>query len=254
MKLTESAYLAVFPIVGIAGAYLIEAGFANYHGIPISLVQLSTAQLVGTAVLVLHIFWFIHLCISSALAAIARQERLLLKHIGQGSLCALLPFVFIVDFERTPHVFFYVAIFFFLPSFIGLARTILMRKKEGSQSFFQRWWNNSAIHFNSEKKNSKGDGLELLIDIPRRWLMFASVFCSLLFTFGYRYASWHLSGTPVRGEPAKVLVAVYGERLFLRLASDAKSPRGTRKDELFILSGDAAKEIVLTFPELKSAN
>lgn len=257
MKVTESSYLAVAPIVGIAGAYLIEAGFANYHGIPLSLVQLNIAQLVGTAALVLTILWFVHLCFSSALAAIARQERLFLKHIGQGFLCALLPFLIFVDFERDPHMWFYVVFFFFLLSSIGLIRTIFSKKKkedDDSQSFFQRWWSNSAIRFNSDKEKATRDGLELLIDVPRRWLLFILVFCTFLFSFGHRYASWKISDTFVGGEPAKVLVAVYGERWFLRAASDVRSPRGTRRDDLFIISSDAAKEIVLTFPGVKSAN
>jgi hypothetical protein len=78
VKITDSTYLAAFPIVGTATAYLFEAGFASFHGIPYSFVQLSIAQFVGTAVLGLACLWAIHMYFSVAIAFLARRKLLVL--------------------------------------------------------------------------------------------------------------------------------------------------------------------------------
>lgn len=81
MKFTESAYLAGTPIAGLAIAYLFEAGFANFHGIPASLIQLSISQLVGTGVLGLIGLWMLHTYFAIGMAFLVRR-----KHIFSNSL------------------------------------------------------------------------------------------------------------------------------------------------------------------------
>jgi len=96
MKLTESAYLAAFPIAGTLIAYLFEFGFAAYHGIPPSLVQLNASQFVGAAVLGVFSLWIIHIYLSLGVAFLARRKLLIFKFIGLGMLYALLPFLFLL--------------------------------------------------------------------------------------------------------------------------------------------------------------
>jgi hypothetical protein len=241
MKITDTKYLAVFPIIGTAVAYLFEAGYAGFHGIPYSLVQLSVAQFVGTAVLGLMCLWVIHIYFSLSIAYLARRKHLIFKFIGLGMLYASPLFIFIISRGNDARMWIGFAALFLLPLVVGLIPAIL--DKDRSLPFAQRWWKHAAFEF--REPQASGDNFDSVIDVPQMWFSVAMVVIFLSFSLGDRYASLATPSQLLKADPSKVLVVVYGEKWFFRSAKETQSPRRSAKDELLILSGDNVKQVAL---------
>lgn len=253
MKLTESAYLAVLPIAGTLVAYLFEFGFASYHGIPASLVQLSVSQFVGAAVLGLLALWVIHLYLSLGIAFLARRKLLVFKFIGLGMLYALLPFLFLLGLGNEMRLWVLFIILFLFPSVLGFFGALFA--KDRNQPFMQRWWEQSSFELKEPEKPK--DRLHSLIDVPQQWFSVLLFSMFLAVAVGHRYASFATPSMVTKSDPSRALIVIYGERWFFRPLQDVNQPRGTSKSELYILSGEEAKEVVLipaTRPNVATEN
>jgi hypothetical protein len=248
MKFTDTTYLAALPIFGTAVAYLFEAGYAGFHGIPYSFVQLSVAQFVGTAVLGLACLWVIHIYFSLAIAFLARRKLLIFKFIGLGMLYASLPVFFEVVLGSATRVWIGFAALFVLHLVLGLGSAILERNP--SLPFLQRWWMQMA--FQSNEPEARSDNLHSIIDVPQMWFSVAMVVIFLSVALGNRYASLATPSQLLQADTSKVLVVVYGEKWFFRNAKDVRLSRREAQDELLVLSGDNVKQVVL-LPEKKNS-
>jgi hypothetical protein len=250
MKLTESFYLAALPVTGTLIAYLFEFGFAGFHGIPISLIQLNIAQLVGAAALGFLALWVIHIYLSLGIVFLARKKLMIFKFVGLGMLFALLPFIFILGMGNDPKLWALFALCFFLPSLVGLFGALLSKDK--SNSFTQRWWN-ETVSVAKESENPK-DKFNLFVDTPQLW--FSVLFFSMILSVaaGNRYASIAVSSVVTKSDSSRALVVIYGERWFFRPVSELSQSRVKSKGELHVISGDSTKEITLMFTEKSDSN
>jgi hypothetical protein len=241
MRLTEAAYLAALPVAGTLAAYLFEFGFAGYHGIPASLIQLSASQLVGAASLGILFLWVIHLYLSLGIAFLARRKLLVFKFIGLGMLFAALPFLFLLGMGNETRLWELFIICFLFPSVSGLLGVLL--SKDRSQPFSQRWWERSSFWL--EESEKPRDKLHSLIDVPQQWFAASLLSMFLVFALGIRYASLATPTMVTKSDPAKALIVIYGERWFFRPLQEVNQPRRVSKGELYVLSGDSAKEVTL---------
>lgn len=241
MKLPEAAYLTGVPVVGTAVAYLFEAGFATFHGIPLSFVQLSISQLVGTGVLAMLSLWLLHTYFAVGVAFLARRKHLLFKFIGLGMLYAALPLILIAGLGWDDRkLWVAAAAFFLLPTVTGLIDALTASDK--SIPFTQRWWK-KALSFDAAPSSS--DGLDDLIDKPQMFFSLALLFTFLAFSMGHRYASFAEPRLVLKSDPAKAFVIIYGEKWFFRPLDEIRKARSSTPGDLLILTGDSVKEVVL---------
>lgn len=250
MKITEAVYLAGIPVVGTTVAYLFEAGFAVFHGIPISLIQLSISQLVGTAVLGLLGLWMLHTYISIGIAFLARRKHLLFKFLGLGMLNAALPLLLVASLGASDAKWWIAAAaFFFTPALSGLIETLGSHDKNAP--FAQRWWDKTSSGFDS--KPYTPDRLDLVIEKPQMFLAASLLLIFLTSLLGYRYASWQKPVRVMQSDPSKAFIVVYGDKWFFRPIDEIERPSNPAKRELYILSGDGIKNLVLQNRELRPA-
>jgi len=239
MKLSESVYLAGLPIAGTAVAYLFEIGFATYHGIPSSLIQLSVSQLVGTAVLGLFCLWVLHLYFAMGIAFLARRRFLIFKFVGLGMLYASLPLLLIIGIGNETKLWLGFALLFRLPSAMGLLGTL--SSADRSAPFLQRWWEKSSGDLFAPPAPT--DGLDSLINLPQQWFTVVLLVVFLSVALGHRCASLGGARFLLKSDQSKALVVVYGERWFFRPVAELGQPRSS--GDLLILSGDSTKELTL---------
>lgn len=242
MKLTESAYLGVLPIAGTLVAYLFEYGFALYHGIPASLIQLSVSQFVTAAVMGLLALWAIHMYLSLGAAFLTRRKLLVFKFAGLGMLYAFPPFLFLLGVGNELRIWIIFIISFLFPSVMGFFGALF--SKAQSPSFVQRWWEQSSFELNGVPEVPK-DRLHSLIDVPQQWFSVLMFSMFLAVAVGYRYASEVLPSMVTKSDPSKAFIVIYGERWFFRSMSEVNQRRSISKGELTVISGDSAKEVVL---------
>ena len=241
MKLTEPVYLATLPLAGTAVAYLFEFGFAAFHGIPTSFIQLSISQFVGAAVLGLLMLWAIHLYLALGIAFLHRRKLLFFKFIGLGMLYATLPFLLLISVSSEKRAWAGFAVMFLFPSVFGLVGALISKNKE--TPFFQHWWEQSAFEALDPKPSE--DKLTSLIDKPQEWFALLLLAAFLSTALGYRYASFAIPSMVDKSDKSKTLVVTYGEKWFFRPITEVNQPRSTSKGELIILSGERTKELTL---------
>jgi hypothetical protein len=107
----------------------------------------------------------------------------------------------------------------------------------------QRWWEQSSFELNESEKPK--DGLHALIDVPQQYFSILLFSMFLAVAVGNRYASLATPSMVTKSDPSKALIVTYGERWFFRPLQEVNQPRGTSKGELYVLSGDSTKEVVL---------
>lgn len=242
MKNPLAVYLASAPVIATAIAYLFEAGFASFHGIPTSLIQLSISQMVGTGVLGLLGLWVLHTYFALGVAFLARRKHLLFKFVGLGMLYVAIPLMLIVGLGVVDtKAWIGVAIIFLMPTVIGLVEALTTKDK--TKSFTQCWWDKASSSVGSTP--SKSDGLDSIIDTPQ--IFFSAVMLVIIFSFslGHRYAALVTPKFLLKSDPSKVLIVVYGDKWFFRPVGEAGKAKGSAPGELYILSGDSLKEVVL---------
>jgi len=241
MKIPESAYLTGIPIVGTALAYLFEAGFATFHGIPLSFVQLSISQLVGTGVLAMLVLWLLHTYFAVCVAFLARRKHFLFKPIGLGMLYAALPLILIAGLGwDNKNLWVAAAVLFLLPTVTGLIDALTASDK--SIPFTQRWMKRLL---SPDSKPSSSDGLDELIDKPQLFFSLSLFVTFLAFSTGHRYASFAEPRLVLKSDPTKAFVVIYGEKWFFRPSDEIQKARNLTPGDLFILTGDSVKEIIL---------
>lgn len=241
IELPNGVLIAAIPVLGTAAAYLFEFGFSSFHGIPSSLITLSISQLVGTSILGLAGLLLIHIYFATGIALIARREHFLFRLIGLGMLYSLLPFLLFFGAGNSKQLWILFAITFIYPTFLSFVEALSSRNT--STPFLSRWKNSSLASLQTPP--TKTDGLENVIDKPHTWITVTLFFAVLTTGAGIQYASSVAPTVTIEAYPDKVLVAIYGDRWFLRPIKEVDRSRNSIGGELLILSGEKLENVMV---------